>query len=116
MLGEGAVLLIYPNLLLKIAGIPATGEVWIRLAGIALCVLGDYYIRSARANLTEFFGGAGHMRLLQFFIILVLVILKLGPPVILAFAAVEFASGIWTRILIRGRVMGRAINQKTPWL
>lgn len=96
MLGEGAVLLTFPNILLQLVQIPETSEVWIRLAGIALLVLGYYYVQAARIELKEFFVWTIHARLAQFGVIMGLVLFGLGQPMILIFAAVEFVSGLWT--------------------
>lgn len=101
MIGEGLVLLLAPNVLLQLVQLPQTSEVWIRLVGIALLVLGYYYIRAARSNITEFFNWTVHARLAQFAVITGLVTFGLGSPVILIFAGVEFASGLWTLSTLR---------------
>jgi hypothetical protein len=101
MLGEGAILLLFPNLLLNLIDMPQTSEVWIRVAGLALCVLGYYYVRAARINLKEFFVWTVHMRLIQFVVIAGLVGFSIGPPAILMFSGVELASGVWTWLVLK---------------
>ena len=51
----GIVLLVTPNLLLGIFQLPSTNEVWIRVVGMLLFLLGIYYILAARKEMTEFF-------------------------------------------------------------
>lgn len=96
MLGEGLVLLLFPNVLLQLVQLPTTSEVWIRLVGVALLALGYYYVRAGRANLTAFFPWTVQVRFAQFAVIVGLVVFGIGQPVILVFAGVEAASGLWT--------------------
>ena len=96
MIGQGLTLLLAPNMLRKFMQLTETNEVWIRLLGVTLMVLGYYYIRAARVNFVEFFGWTVHMRLAQFGIVGALVLLNIAHPVVLGFAAVEAASGLWT--------------------
>lgn len=101
MLLEGAALLFVPNLLLSIFGIPATTEVWIRLVGLSVMILGFYYIQSARKNLTVFFSWTIPIRITQFLVILSLVLLSYGPPMILIFSFIELLSAFWTWSVMR---------------
>ncbi|HZX49946.1 MAG TPA: hypothetical protein VFE94_02220 [Candidatus Paceibacterota bacterium] len=96
MIGQGLTLLLAPNMLLQFMQLPETNEVWTRLLGVTLMVLGYYYIRAARVNFLEFFGWTVHMRLAQFGIVGALVLLNIAHPLVLGFAAVEAASGLWT--------------------
>jgi hypothetical protein len=50
-----AAVLLVPNLLLMAFGLPPTSEVWIRVIGMLLLVLGVYYWTAASAELTPFF-------------------------------------------------------------
>lgn len=101
MLMEGLVLLLVPNLLLSIFGIAPTNEVWIRLVGLSVTILGVYYILCARKNLTDFFAWTIPIRLLQFFVILSLVLLSYAPLMLLAFSLIEFLSAFWTWYAMR---------------
>ena len=51
----GVPLVAMPNVLLSLVLIPPTHEVWIRLAGMLLLILGFFYIQAARNNLAIFF-------------------------------------------------------------
>ncbi|EKD85581.1 MAG: hypothetical protein ACD_37C00684G0007 [uncultured bacterium] len=96
LLFEGAILFFVPNVLLSLAGLPETNEVWIRLVGMSLLILGYYYIRSAYKELKEFFYWTVQIRILQFFVIISIVLFNLGEAVLISFAFVEFVSGLWT--------------------
>lgn len=96
MAGEAAILMIAPNVLFSIVGLPATNEVWPRVVGVALAVFGYYYVRAARLELRSFFELTTQGRTLQFVLFVALVVSGVGQPMLLLFAGVEFASGVWT--------------------
>jgi len=96
MILEGSILLIVPNILLSLVGLPQTQEVWIRIVGMALIVLGYYYIKSALKNFEDFFYWTIPTRIMQFIVLTTFVFLGLVGPVILLFGAIELISGLWT--------------------
>lgn len=101
MLLQGAVLLVAPNVLLRLVQIPETTEIWVRTTGIAVIVLGFYYVSAARADLKQFFRWTVYMRTFQLLAFIALVVLGMGKPILLAFAGTEFLSGIWTLLALR---------------
>src|SRR5215213_3720213 len=48
LVGLGLTLLLAPNVLLGIFGIPRTDEIWVRILGAVLAVIGYYQIQAAR--------------------------------------------------------------------
>ena len=44
----GIILMVVPNALLAIFGLPATTEVWVRVVGMLVFLIGYYYIRASR--------------------------------------------------------------------
>ena len=52
--GLGLILLLVPNLLLRVFGVPPTNEVWIRVDGMFVPCLSFYYVKAARSELTDF--------------------------------------------------------------
>ncbi|MDX1960986.1 MAG: hypothetical protein SFU98_20620 [Leptospiraceae bacterium] len=96
MAGQGIILMIAPNVLLSLFGIPEANEVWVRVVGLSLCIFAFYYIRASLLNITEFFKLTVQGRILQFILFLALVGFGLGKPILLLFAGVEMASGLWT--------------------
>ena len=47
----GILLVFLPNALLGLVDIPPTNEVWIRLAGMLLLILGFFYVSQIRKNM-----------------------------------------------------------------
>ena len=97
----GPVLLAAPNVLLAVFGVPGTEEVWIRVVGMLVTILGYYYLQAARNGLTAFFRATVHGRaaVLAFFV--AFVVLRLAPPQLGGFGAVDVAGAVWTGLLLR---------------
>jgi len=55
LLALAVILLVAPNALLRLFGLPPTTEVWIRVVGMLVAFLSIYYRTAARAELTPFF-------------------------------------------------------------
>ena len=51
----GAILVLIPNVLLRLFFFPATDEVWIRVVGMLVFILGFYYFQASRNELKNFF-------------------------------------------------------------
>ncbi len=101
MIAQGATLMLAPNLLLGILGLPPETSVWPRVVGWALIALGYYYVRNALAGNTDFFGWTVQVRGAQFLVFIAFVIFGLASPVLLATSGLEFLAGIWTWIELR---------------
>jgi hypothetical protein len=101
MAGEGAGLLLAPAVMTRLFGLPPPLDVWVRAAGVALMVLGFYYVQAARFELRPFFGWTVPTRIFQFLAISGLVVAGLGAPPLIAASAVELAAGVWTFIALR---------------
>jgi hypothetical protein len=101
MAGQGAILMVAPNFLLGMFGIPEATEVWVRVVGLALIVFAYYYTRCAFSENTDFFKFSVHGRTIQFFLFVGLVVTKQALPIVLMFASVELASGIWTYFALK---------------
>ncbi len=99
--GEAAILLIIPNFLLTLFGMPPTAEIWIRAIGIALAVLSYYYIRSAFDNNVAFFRWTTQGRVLQFLLFCGLVLMYDAPGILILLAGFETLSGVWTFFALR---------------
>ncbi|OGT56111.1 MAG: hypothetical protein A3E01_17760 [Gammaproteobacteria bacterium RIFCSPHIGHO2_12_FULL_63_22] len=97
LIALAAVLIVAPNLLLEAFGMAPVTDVWIRVTGMLVGFLGVYYLRAAKAGLTEFFAWTVSVRLSVFLFFSAFVLLKLAPPVLLVFAIVDAAAAIWTR-------------------
>ena len=97
----GVTLLVVPNLLLALFELPQTGEVWIRVVGMLVTLLGFYYLQAARNELKAFFLATvfGRFAVLMFFI--GFVVLGFAPPVLILFAVIDVAGALWTGLCLR---------------
>ena len=97
----GLTLMVVPNRLLSVFGIPVTSEVWIRVVGMLVTILGTYYYQAARHGLRPFLEATvyGRCSVLVFFIVFVL--LKFAPPVLILFGVIDAAGAIWTADCLR---------------
>ena len=98
-----AAVLLVPNLLLTSVGLPPTSEVWIRVVGMLLLVLGVYYWTAAAAELTPFFRASVLCRLTvpAFFLVFVAAGWARWPLVL--FGVVDALGAGWTWRALRGR-------------
>ena len=101
LIGLGAILLVVPNLLLGIFAFPETQEVWVRVVGMLVFILGFYYATAGRNGLTAFLRVTvyGRMAVLLFFTAFVL--LDFAPPVLILFGAIDAAGALWTALSLR---------------
>lgn len=90
------VLLIAPNPLLQLFGLPPTTEVWIRVVGMLVALLGVYYWTAAAAELTPFFRATVLCRLTVplFFLIFVTAGWARWPLVL--FGVIDALGAAWT--------------------
>ena len=96
LVGLGLTLLIAPNLLLGIFGIPRTDEVWVRILGVVLAVIGYYQIQAGR-NRSDWFMRASVLGRTGIALTLFgLVAAGVAPLVIALFGAVDLAGAMWT--------------------
>lgn len=104
----GAALVLAPNAPLALFGLPPTDEVWIRVVGMLLLIIGGYYVRAARLELEPFFRMTVYGRAVIIVFLLGFVLAGLAKPVLLLFGAVDLAAAIWTATALRGAGRPRA--------
>lgn len=97
----GVVLLIIPNAYLALGGVPPTNEVWIRVVGMLLFLLGYYYLQAARAKLYEFFLWTVYARASIIVFLICFVLAGLSSPVILLVGIIDLLGAIWTGLALR---------------
>lgn len=51
----GIILIVIPNVLLNLFSFPETNEVWIRVVGMLVFILGYYYFQASRSEIKKFF-------------------------------------------------------------
>jgi hypothetical protein len=92
----GAILLVAPNPLLGLFGMPGTTEVWIRVVGMLVAFLGIYYRTSAAAELTPFFLATVMLRASAPLFFLGFVLAGWVQWQLLLFGVVDAAGAVWT--------------------
>jgi hypothetical protein len=92
----GVSLTFFPNILLGLAKVPPTNEVWIRLAGMLLLFVGYFYVQAARHDFVPFFKWTLVTRGVAFFFVLGFWLSGLVTWVILAFWLGDLAGWLWT--------------------
>jgi uncharacterized membrane protein len=99
--GLGLILLLVPNLLLQVFGVPPTNEVWIRINGMFLLCLSFYYIRAARSELTDFIRWTVWTRVAVIFYFAAFVLFVAAPKALLLFGLIDLLSAIWTWLALK---------------
>lgn len=101
MFALGSMLVAAPNLLLSFFGIPETREVWIRVVGVLVLMIGYLDFMASRNELTAFINWTVRARLAVPVFFIAFVALGLAPPVLMLFAAIDAAAAIWTAVCLR---------------
>jgi len=92
----GLSLLFVPNLLLGLFRMPPTSEVWIRVVGMLVLILGYFSFMSARTGNEAFMRWSVVARSSVIFFFLAFVLLGLAQPTLILFGVVDLAAAIWT--------------------
>lgn len=101
LLVMGSILVAIPNLLLSVLRIPETTEVWVRVVGMLVLILGFYYNIAARNELTPFIRATVHGRLSVLVFFIAFVLLGFAPPILLVFGVVDALAATWTAMALR---------------
>jgi hypothetical protein len=103
LLLNAAGLILSPNTVLALFGVPGTSEPWIRVLGLVAGVIGYYYIFAARHGLRAFYPATVHGRGIASLVFLGLVVAGLGPWQLLIFGAVDLLAALWTHFALKQR-------------
>jgi hypothetical protein len=101
MLIVGVVLIADPNWLLALFGVPETHEVWIRIVGMLMLIIGFIDFMASGNEMQLFFRWSVYARLAVTIFLIGFVVLASAPPIILLFAAIEVGGAIWTGFCLR---------------
>ena len=97
----GLNLMIAPNMLLGMFGIPVTNEVWIRVVGVLAFNIGVYYWYAAKCEAKAFFEATVYARGFVFVAFAAFVALGFVNKALILFGAVELIGAIWTWLALR---------------
>ena len=97
----GATLIFIPNLFLSTLGIPETNEVWIRVLGVIVALIGFYYHQAGAKNISVFLPLTIPTRITVFIAFIILVILKMASPILIGIGGIDLAGAIWTFMALK---------------
>jgi len=97
----GLILVAFPNVLLSLFRLPQTNEVWIRVVGMLVLILGYYFTTAARNELTSFLRASVVARLTVPVFFVVFVLLDFAPPILILFGVIDAAAATWTGLALR---------------
>src|SRR5918999_4882298 len=92
--GLGLILLLVPNLILQLFGVPPTNEVWIRVIGMLVLCLSFYYVQAARSELTSFIRWTVWARAAVIVYFVALVLLVAAPKALLLFGLIDLLAAL----------------------
>ncbi len=97
----GFVLVVVPNTLLSLFGLAETTDVWVRVVGMLVVILGYYYMTAASSESTAVIRATvvGRCAVLVFFVAFVL--LEFAPPILTLFGVIDAAAAAWTGFALR---------------
>src|SRR5688572_18091335 len=101
----GLILLLVPNLILQVFGVPPTNEVWIRINGMFVLCLSFFYVQAARNELTLFIRWTVWARVAVIIYFAAFVLLVSAPKALLLFGMIDLLSAIWTRLALEKDVV-----------
>lgn len=109
LVGFGALLVLVPNLPFGIVGLPPTGEVWIRVVGLLMLIIGYFDVRIGPEDFLPYARLTVHARVAVLVFLIGFVVAGLVKPVLILVGVVDFAGALWTAAAIRSdpRVAGR---------
>lgn len=96
MIALGAVLIAVPNLLLSLFAVPETHEVWIRIVGVTVLIIGYLDFMASRHELLVFFRWTVAARFSVPVFLVAFVVLGFASPILILFGAIDVAGAIWT--------------------
>lgn len=101
MIVFGSVLIVAPNLILSIFAVAETHEVWIRIVGLLMLIVGYLDFMASRNELLLFFHWTVAARLSVPVFFIAFVVLGFAPPILILFGAIDAAGAIWTAVCLR---------------
>jgi hypothetical protein len=95
------VLLLVPNTLLALLALPPTQDPWIRVVGMLLLALSNFYFLAARENWTPFFKVSVQVRSLLIVFLGGFVALGMLTPQVLVIGALDLVGAAWTFLALK---------------
>ncbi len=97
----GTLLVLVPNALLGVFGLPPTDEVWIRVVGVLVLVIAYFDVRMGREDFLPYARLTVHARVGVLVLFVAFVLAGLVTPILILFGAIDFAGALWTAAALR---------------
>jgi hypothetical protein len=101
LLGQGATLLLIPNTILPILGLPEATDYWVRVVGMTVLFFAVYYGLAARFEWRPFFATTVATRLSVPVVFAVLVATGQAPAALLLLTPADILFSAWTWLALR---------------
>jgi hypothetical protein len=101
LFGQGAALLLVPNTILPILGLPQATDFWIRIVGLISIFFGAYYVLAARMEWRPFFELTIVTRALVVAAFMIFAVTSIAPGSIVLLAPADVVFTIWTWVALR---------------
>ena len=99
--GLGLTLLVAPNLVLPVFGLPQTSEVWIHVAGMTVVFLSIFYFVAARNEVRPLFVASVPIRFAVPVFFAGFVVAGLAPWNLILLTPLDVAFAVWTLLALR---------------
>jgi hypothetical protein len=96
LLLTGLNLMLVPNMLLGMLGLPPTDEVWIRVLGMVVFLIGVYYMTAGKNELWPFFKISLFTRPSVIIFFAIFVAVDWVGPSLLLFGVADLLGAVWT--------------------
>lgn len=100
----GSLLIVVPNLMLSLFGVAETQEVWIRVVGMLILIIGFLNFMASRNELTIYIRWSVYARLAVLLFLILFVAFGLAPPVLILFGVIDALAAVWTAVSLRNDV------------
>lgn len=97
----GLLFITIPNQVMTLFGLEPVTDIWIRIVGLLLVILGFYYFMAIKEKAYNFYKWTVYGRFPIFFVFLGFVLLDLAPPILILFGAFDTGCAIWTGIMLK---------------
>ena len=101
----GMVLVVVPNLMLSLFNVAETQEVWIRVVGMLILIIGFLNFMASRNELIIYIRWTVYGRLAVLLFFTLFVAFGLAPPVLILFGVIDALAAVWTAISLRNDVV-----------
>jgi len=101
LVGQGVALLLLPNTILPILGLPQAADFWVRIVGMTVVFFAVYYALAARYEWRPFFAATVATRLAVPIVFAVLVATGQAPGALMLLTPADLVFSLWTFLALR---------------